>query len=148
MISKINSYNTSFNSKKLKSRNISDNMRASIESLLLRMNKETSVQKSGDSFLATTTKKLVHENGAEFIDNRNLKHIVTFPEQMQGSSTIKTGRVMMEINNETGEIIQLQKPFFKTWSSIQKKIELLLNDFRANFYNTKTVKKETVEFIV
>lgn len=140
---KINSL--SFESKTPKQRYITDSMRASIESLLLRMNGETKVEERGDYFISTITNKLKNAEGPVFEDERKLKKSVPYNEQMQGFSVLKFGNTRFDIDNKTGEIIDYKKPFYKTWYFVLKKAEEVLQDFRVFFNDTEIIQKEHIQ---
>lgn len=133
----------SFNSRVPKKRYITKNMRTCIESLLLRMNQQTEKVTSGDYCKSTIITKLIHPNGAVFEDERRLTKQVDYKEQMQGFSTLKLGKkIFLDIDNETGEIIDYKKPFYKFWYNIYKNAEKVLSDMRA-LYGLNEIKKET-----
>ena len=134
----------SFNSKTPKKRYITKNMRISLESLLLRMNHHTERVISGDYYKSTIITRLIHPDGAVFEDERRLTKKVEYKEQMQGFSSIKLSKkVSLDIDNETGEIIDYKKPFYKLWYNVYKKSEKVLSDMRALF-GLDEIKKETI----
>lgn len=135
---------TNFTSNADKKRFITDNMRAGIESLLIRMNHSTTVEHSNDHFVSTIITKLKHENGASFEDERRLIKVLPHNEQMSGFSILKYGRTRLDIDNENGEIIDFKKPFYKPWFLVLKKAEDVITDFRNNFYNS-CVTQETLK---
>lgn len=135
----------SFESKTPKRRFITDNMRASITSLLIRMNRETTVEKTEDHFISTITRTLKHTDGPVFEDERQYKKQVSYKEQMKGFSVLKFGRTRFDIDNESGEIIDYKKPFYKPWFLVLKKAEEVLNDFRANFNDNDVISRERMK---
>ncbi len=135
--------NTNFESKIPKKRFISDNMRASVESLLIRMNGELNRIQDGDYFKSTITTKLHYNNKAVFEDERRLTKKVQQNEQMRGFSNLKIGKkIVLDIDNESGEIIDYVKPFYKPFFLVLKKAENVLQEMRTNFYNNDVMKKE------
>ena len=135
----------SFESKVPKQRFITDNMRASITSLLLRMNAETTVETKGDHFVSTITNRLKSTDGHVFEDERRYKKRVPYKEQMKGFSVLKFGKTRFDIDNESGEIIDYKKPFYKPWFVVLKKAEEVLNNFRGHFYDHDTITRNRME---
>ena len=134
-----------FESKMRKPRYITENMRASIESLLLRMNFATTVEEKGDHFISTITNKLKSIDGHVFEDERMYKKPLPYKEQMKGFSVLKFGRTMLNIDNESGEIIYHKKPFYKPWFIVLRKAEEVLNDLRAYFNQPDVVQRECIQ---
>ena len=133
---------TTFCSKTPKTRYITNNMRTSIESLLLRMNNQTERTVEGDRYLATVVKRLRLKNGVIFEDERDLKKPVHYSEQMQGFSSITLDKkTWLDIDNKTGEIIDFNKPFYKPWKFVYKKAEKALMEMRG-LYGLDEVQKE------
>jgi len=140
---KINSYNTNFCS--VKPRYITDNMKASVESLLIRMNADVSRVTDGDHFKTTMTTKLHYNDIASFEDERRLTTKLNQKEQIQGFSVLKIGKkTVLDIDNKSGEIIDFIKPFYKPWFFVIKQAERILSDMRTNFYDISIVRKESL----
>lgn len=135
--------NTNFESNIPKRKFITKEMRNSLESILLKMNRETSTIQDGDYFKHTITTKLHFKNNVTFEDERRLTKRVPFEEQMQGFSNLKIGKkTVLDIDNETGEIIDYKKPFYKPLFWVLRKAENILCDLRTNFNLAPAVEKE------
>ena len=105
-INKINS--TNFESKTPKQRFITENMRSSIESLLIRMNGEVNRELEGDYFKSTFMTELHYDKKAVFEDERRLKKKVPHNEQMTGFSSLKIGKkIILDIDNDYLNKIEL-----------------------------------------
>ena len=128
-----------------KPRFITNDMKASIESLLIRMNADVSRVTDGDHFKTTMTTKLHYNDIASFEDERRLTKVLNHKEQMQGFSVLKIGKkTELDIDNKSGEIIDFIKPFYKPWFFVIKQAEQILSEMRAKFYDTSFVRKESL----
>lgn len=124
-----------------KVRYITPNMRASIESLLIRMNAQTHKQTIGDHFVSTIVTRL-DMGKASFTDERRLLEQVPHNKQMKGFSMLDFGKTHLDIDNKTGEIIDSKKPFYKPWFFVMKQAERVLQDFRSYFYDKSVVEQK------
>ena len=139
-IQQVGNTNINYGSKK---HLLTENMKASVESLLIRMNAETSRTINGDYFKSTITKKIHYANKASFEDERRLTKKVSHDKQIHGFSVLKIGKkISLDIDNATGEIVDFVKPFYKPWFVVFNQAKNILSDMRANFYNKELVKKE------
>ena len=136
--------NTTFESNTPKKRFITNSMRSSIENLLFRMNSDIKKVQDGDHYRTTiNTKVNYHNDKASFEDERRLKTKVPYNEQMQGFSVLRIGKnTVLDIENETGEIIDYKKSRFKPFFLVLRKAESVLLNIRTNFNLTEVVKKE------
>ena len=124
--------NTNFGS--AKQRFLTDNMKCSVESLLIRMNSEVSKVLEGDHYKTTMTTKL-HYGNATFEDERQLTKKLNQNEQMHGFSILRIGKkTVLDIDNI--------KPFYKPWFYVIKQAEQILTEMRAKFYDSSVMKKE------
>ena len=135
---------TNFESRTPKKHFITPDMRTSIESILLRMNSGVIRVEDGDYFKTTINTRLNFNNGkAVFEDERRFKEKVPFEQQMQGFSVLKLGKkVVLDIDNKSGEIIDYVKPIYKPFFMILRNAEKVLLDIRTNFNLPQVVKKE------
>ena len=124
-----------------KTRYITENMKASVESLLIRMNHQYYKTQQGNHIVHTLTNKINMKNAA-FTDKRELKEVLPHNKQMQGLSILDFGETHLEIDNETGEIIKTLKPFYKPWFIVVRKAEQILQEFRNNFFDSSVVKHQ------
>ena len=133
--------NTGFEAKQ---RFITSDMKSSLESILLKMNSDVSRVQEGDYFKTTINTKINYQNGKAILeDERRLKEKVPFVEQMQGFSVLKIGKkTVLDIDNESGEIIDYKKPRFKPFFLVLRKAESVLAEIRTNFNLKEVVKKE------
>ena len=135
--------NINFESKTPKQRFISKDMRSSLEAILLKMNDEVKTIQDGDYFKSTITTKLHFDKNVIFEDERRLTEKVPFDKQMQGFSNMRIGKkIILDIDNETGEIIDYQKPFYKPISFVLRKAKNILDSIRTNFNLPGAVEKE------
>ena len=119
-------------------------MRYSLESILLKMNSDISRVQEGDYYKTKINNKVNFRDGkAVFEDERRLKENVPFKEQMQGFSVLKIGKkTVLDIDNESGKIVDYTKPKFKPFFLVLKKAESVLAAIRTNFNLKEVVKKE------
>ena len=80
-------------------------------------------------------------------DSRFLLKKVKDNEQMQGKTLISTRNAQVEIDNKSGEVKGLDKPFFSTWTKVIGKVEQAIQRFAENFENSKYVKRGYVSLI-
>lgn len=138
-VKKIENQNINYGAKHF----LSQNMRASISSLLIRMNAETNRIIDGDYFKSTITKRIHYAGKASFEDERNLTQKVNHKKQFQGFSVLTIGKkISMDIDNVTGEIIDFVKPFYKPWFLVIRQAEKILREMRASFYDKELMKKD------
>ena len=133
--------NTEFESKQ---RFITKDMRSSLESILLKMNSDISRVQEGDHFKTTINTKINYKDGKAVLeDERRLKEKVPFQQQMQGFSVLRIGKkIVLDIDNESGEIIEYTKPKFKPFFLVLKKAESILAAIRTNINLKEVVQKE------
>jgi len=134
---------TNFEAKTPKKRFIPRDMRSSLASILLKMNHEVQTVQDGDRFKLTIVTKLHFKKGITFEDERRLTEIVPFEKQMQGFSNLQIGKkTTLDIDNETGEIIDYKKPFYKPLFWVLRKAGKILDEIRTNFNLSEVVQKE------
>ena len=51
------------------------------------------------------------------------------------------GKFKLVIDNKSGEIVSNNKPFYKTWSSLMKKLGEALSMFNVHYNDVNVVKK-------
>lgn len=136
--------NLNFDSKVKKARYLSPYMRSSIEAILFKMNSATQKTTNGDHLLTKiNTKVHLNHNEATFEDERRLKEILPFDKQMQGFSNLRIGKkTVIDIDNQTGEIIDYVKPVYQPFYFMLKKAERILATIRTNFNLPEVVQKE------
>lgn len=140
-INKVDQSNISYGA--AKNRFLSENMRASISSILIRMNSEVERVYKGDYYEATMLTKLHYRDKATFEDERRLTKKLKHNEQSSGFSVLTIGKnVVLDIDNKTGEIVDFIKPFYKPWFFIMKRVEKMLAEIRTNFYDNELVQKD------
>ena len=137
-------YNTSFEAKTPKKKFITKDMRSSIENILFKMNSNVKKVQEGDYFKTTINTKIDYKDGKAFFeDERCLKQKVPYNEQMQGFSVLRIGKkTILDIDNESGEIIDYTKPKLKPLFLVLRKAESVLLNIRTNFNLNEVVKKE------
>ena len=102
-----------FNSKV---RFIPKNMHSDLKILLTKMNEDLTFTKIDDcNFDANVVKRISIPNKISFEDERNLTKKVDDQEQLQSFSKLNVGNNRLEIDNETGEIIDYKTPYYKPW---------------------------------
>lgn len=130
--------NTSFEAKR---RFLNKNQMADVKTLLTKMNSEASYSQTDNIFFSSTiAKKLCIGKDVEFIDDRGFKKTVDKDKQMVKQTLFTIGKTELVIDNETGEILDYSKPFFKTWKSIMNQISHYLKMFKENYENPDVVK--------
>lgn len=130
--------NTSFEAKQ---RFLNKNQMADVKTLLTKMNSEAVCYKSDDIFFSSTiAKKLCIGKDVEFIDDRGLRKPVSEDKQMVKQTLFTIGKTELVIDNESGEILDYNKPFFKTWKSIMNQISHYLKMLKENYENPDVVK--------
>lgn len=135
-----NTNSLTFNSTK-SPKYLTEQMRSSLNSILIRMNAETKRFTEGDYFKSKITTELHYKN-AVFEDERRLKTKTDHKSQMQGFSNLKIGKkIVLDIDNKTGEIIECIKPFYKPMFLVLRQVEKVLSGMRENFYDSTLVKK-------
>ena len=137
-ISPIQQNNTSFEAKQ---RFLNAQQYSDLKTTLTRMNSEVKYveDKEGMHFASRLVSRMTADNiDAEIIDGRYYVRKVADNEQMAlGQTELRIGNVDLKIDNKTAEIVSCDKPLFKSWSKIMKKISETL----ANFANSNDIKK-------
>lgn len=120
---------------------LNQNQMADVKTLLTKMNKESVYSNTDNLFFASTiTKKLCVGKDVEFIDDRFLKRPVSEDKQMVAQTLFTIGKTELVIDNKSGEIVDYNKPFFKTWKNIMNQISHYLNLLKENYDNPEVVK--------
>ena len=135
---------TSFEANK-PNRYITKKMRSSLGCLLTEMNSDIKTETKDDYFLYTVITKLQHKKGYILEDERHLSKQLPDDKQMVGFSNLRFGKIRLDIENNTGEIIDYKKPFYKPWFLVLKKAEKVLNLFRENYFES-AVNKQTSRY--
>ena len=131
-----------------KTRYLSDNAYNNMKSILTKMNHNTGYINGGNVFSTSHLTRLrLCDDSATFYDSRFLLKKVKDNEQMQGKTLISTRNAQVEIDNKSGEVKGLDKPFFSTWTKVIKKVEQTIQKFAENFENSKYVKRGYVSLI-
>lgn len=131
-----------------KSRYLSENAYNNMKSVLTKMNNDAGYI-NGDSVFSSShlTRLKLYDNSAMFCDSRFLLKKVNDNEQMQGKTLISTKNAQVEIDNKSGEIKGLDKPFFSSWTKVIGKVEEAIQRFAENFENSKYVKRGYISLI-
>ena len=112
-----------------------------VKTLLTRMNSEAKYYTIDNLFFSSTvTKKLCIGKDIEFIDDRGLRRPVSKNNQMVKQTLFTIGKTELVIDNKTGEILDYNKPFFKSWKNIMKQISHYLKIFKENYENPDIVE--------
>lgn len=122
---------------------ITPKMSNNIRKILTLMNQDKTRVLEGDYFKVSVIKKLIHNN-TSFEDQCYKTNNIPQESIMNGLSTLKIGKISLEIDNKTGKIFEAKKPFYKPWFYVLKQAENVLDTLFRNFYNPKTVKKEII----
>ena len=131
-----------------KTRYLSDNAYNNMKSILTKMNHNTGYINGGNVFSTSHLTRLrLCDDSATFCDSRFLLKEVKDNEQMQGKTLISTRNAQVEIDNKSGEVKGLDKPFFSTWTKVIAKVEQAIQRFAENFENSKYVKRGYVSLI-
>lgn len=130
----------SFTSKQ--KRLITPKMKEGIRELLERMNSETDYNATEYIFRSEVTKSLKYGDKVKFIDERHYLGKVPSEMQMKYKTHVTIGKTKLVIDNETEEIIDYKKPFYKTWSGIMEKLGECIEFFKANYDESDLVIKE------
>ena len=131
-----------------KTRYLSDNAYNNMKSILTKMNHSTGYINGGNVFSTSHLTRLkLYDNSAILCDSRFLLKEVKDKEQMQGKTLVSTRNAQVEIDNKSGEVKGLDKPFFTTWTKVIKKVEQSIQRFAENFENSKYVKRGYISLI-
>ncbi len=109
--------------------------------LLNRMNSRTTYQESKTDFSSKLVGGLSIQEKAFFSDKR---YLLSPAKKMFGISTLEFGNVKLTFDNQTGEIIEHKKPFFKSWKKTLKQAGELLSKAKSNFDNASIIVKKVI----
>ncbi len=125
-----------------KQRFLSKTAYGELQSVLTKMNHNTGYINGGNVFSTSHMTHLrLYDNSAMLCDSRFLLKEVKDKDQMQGKTLISTPQAQVEIDNKSGEVKGLDKPFFSTWTKVIGKVEQAIQRFAENFENSKYVKR-------
>lgn len=124
-----------------KTRFLSPKQLKGVKNLLTRMNSETVTRTDGMGFCSTVTNKISIKKNS-FTDTRMFFDKIPADQQMTKDSMFAFGdKVLVVINNKTGQITDWRKPFFKSWGCILKKIDKYITLFNKHYDDNTIVKK-------
>lgn len=115
-----------------------------LQSILTKMNNETTVNETPYLKKTRIVKYLNFNNKAVLTDGRMLTSVADNKEQMVKETLIRIGKTELVIENKIGGIIDFYKPFYKSWNSVMKKLEKVLVKINENYDNRTIVKKHAV----
>jgi len=135
-----NIQDTNFQSKQ---RFVTPAAKENINFLINKMRETTKYKTDGYCFKSTIFKELSDsKKEARFIDGLVYTGDKLKRNTMKGGETLFTiGKTELVIDNNSGEIIDYYKPFYKTWNGIMKKIDEFVTFFKENFENDNLVYK-------
>jgi len=118
-----------------------------LQTVLKKMNSETTIKTTEYSFSSNILAGLILKNNNKSLGNivdssACLRPISLIPE---GQNTIKIGKkINLVSNNQTGQILQSKKPFFQSWKKTFQKIEKFLDELQTNFNTPEKVEKRKI----
>lgn len=117
-----------------------------VKKLLNSMNSETVCQKTEWSFSSNVLSGLkIDSKDSRFYDGRCL--VDKAKDYFIGESDLEMGKVKLSINNATGEITKYKKPFFRSWKSIYRQADEVINCACENFGKKEVVEKRFIGII-
>ena len=131
---------TNFQSKQ---RFVSPKTKENINFLIGKMREETAYKTDGYHSVSTIFKEISDKNKTvKFMDGLVYVGDKLKRKTMKGGETLfKLGKTELVIDNNSGEVIDYYKPFYKTWKGIMKKVDKYVNFFKENFDNEDLVNK-------
>ena len=136
------SSNTNFTSKK---RLITPQMHNDLQTILTRMNGEAKTNTSEYTFNSQILTGLSITEKASLYDERLYMAQVPAKKQMTRNVTVKLKKIILTIDNQSGEIINYKKPLFTTWSNVMKRLEKVFATFKEHYNDPNIVKKRKIE---
>ena len=136
------SSNINFTQKK---RLITPQIHNDLQTILTRMNGETKANVSEHTFNAQILTRLSIADKASLYDERLYMAQVPAKKQMIRNVTVKLKKIILTIDNQSGEIINYKKPIFTTWSNVMKKLEEVFATFKDHYNDPNIVKKRRIE---
>lgn len=137
----IQPYNRGFEGRK---RVLTPQMHDNLKSILTKMNSEAKYEATEFTFRSNFLIGLNIKDKAELIDDRLFIKASRSEDQMVKQSIIKLGKIEFVIDNKSGEIVSNNKPFYKTWSSLMKKLGDTLSMFNLRYNDSNVVKKSEI----
>ncbi|PWL78732.1 hypothetical protein DBY21_03640 [Candidatus Gastranaerophilales bacterium] len=116
-------------------------MHKDLKTVLTKMNADTKYEATEYSFRSKILTGLSIKDKAKLIDERLFLKSLRSDKQMVKKSIIKMGKFKLVIDNKSGEIVSNNKPFYKTWSSLMKKLGEALSMFNVHYNDVNVVKK-------
>lgn len=116
-----------------------------LQTILTRMNGETKANISEHTFNAQILTRLSIADKASLYDERLYMAQVPAKKQMIRNVTVKLKKIILTIDNQSGEIINYKKPIFTTWSNVMKKLEEVFATFKDHYNDPNIVKKRRIE---
>lgn len=138
-IQQINS-GTSFQAKR---KFLSNDAKEELQIVLNDMNSETKYSEKGGTFESSILKRIniTNDKGETGCLEDKRWNVAPFYEQTpKGTSRIKGKNFSVVIDNQTGEITNIEKPFYKTKKSIIAKVENFISTAYHNFANKQKVE--------
>jgi hypothetical protein len=114
-----------------------------IKHLIRQANKETKPEKSLNGYKSTLINSLSSPLG-DFFTLNSLKMRGAINDEGNILIRLHHPPTILKIKGQSGEIIELQKPFFTRIKTVLLKIEEFLNQLKTNFNNPKIVKKRFI----
>ena len=121
-----------------KQRFLSPETTKNMQTLLSKMNKETVVQQGENTFKSDILTGVNIGGDGLFIDRRFL---LAPSDNLIGFSELNIGKTKLLIDNMSGSVNAIKKPFYKNWSDIIKKAADLIKTAADNFDNKNVVEK-------
>ena len=112
-----------------------------MQNLLHKMNSETQYQDNGVGFTSKVMLMIFTDKKQAFSDRR---YLLRHSEKLSGTSMLELGKTELEINNQTGEIVKHNKPFYKTWKKVLNQATETISNLCDNFDNTNIVTKRFI----
>ena len=113
--------------------------------LLRRMNSETVYveNEAQTGWTSNILASLSYGKKIKFIDNRMYKRPTENPEKHPFDCTLEINGTTLNIDSETGLIVEHTKGIFKTWFTIYKQANNYIKMFLENFDNKEVVTKNS-----
>lgn len=124
-----------------KQRFLSPETTKNMQVLLEKMNGETVFQCSENTFKSDMLTGLNIKKKGDFYD---LRCLTRKSNNLKGCSELNMGKTTLLIDNETGSVKPIKKPFYKTWSNILQQVTDLIKTAVDNFDDKNVVEKRFI----
>lgn len=121
-----------------KQRFLSLEAKKNMQALLRKMNNETVMDCTETTFSSKMLTGIKINKDSAFYDRR---FFCAPSKDLTGFSELVTGKTELLLDNMSGAVKALHKPFFKRWSGIMKNAEEILKTAVENFDNNEVVEK-------